>query len=379
MKKISTGILSLIIIVVLTACVASQKNIFEAPESQAALRSIQSRVFDFTDRNRMLRTVIATLQDLGFIIDTADETLGTVSATKLAGYVLRMTVSIRPKGADQMIVRGSVQYNLEMVEDPEPYQQFFLALSKALFLETNVNSMAATPHGTESPAAAKVMKDASKPEITEPRSESLYPKQNTQIHPVAKSWTGIWKVESTSTEGGGIWGLRQDVYIVKSTKASYYKLGGKVKGNNRLEGKLYTKAGSYPFVLSIAADGQSFKGKMYGWGGKTSYLEGTKKNSKKAASPLNIFKPWTGRWEVTRDNRTATWSLKQTDKRVVSVENSSAEIEGLASGDQLEGKIIRTNHKYPFTVRMSSDGLSFYGTTMDYLGRSMQLKGERKE
>jgi hypothetical protein len=75
MKKISTGILSLIIIVVLTACVASQKNIFEAPESQAALRSIQSRVFDFTDRNRMLRTVIATLQDLGFIIDTADETL----------------------------------------------------------------------------------------------------------------------------------------------------------------------------------------------------------------------------------------------------------------------------------------------------------------
>jgi hypothetical protein len=380
MKKISTAILSLIIIVVLTACVASQKDIFEASESQAGIRSIQSRVFDFTDRNRMLRTVIATLQDLGFIIDTADETLGTVSATKLAGYVLRMTVSIRPKGANQMIVRGSVQYNLEMVEDPEPYQQFFLALSKALFLETNVNSMAATPQGTESPPAAKVAKDGSTSEKTEPLPESVYPKQNTQIYPVAKSWTGIWKVESTSTEGDGIWGLKQDFYIVKSTKASYYKLGGKLKGNNRLEGKLYTKAGPiYPFVLSIAADGQSFEGKLYGWANKTAYLKGTKKNSKKAASPLNIFKPWTGRWEVTRDNRTATWSLKQTDNKVVSAENSSAEIEGLASGDQLEGKIIRTDHKYPFTVRMSSDGLSFYGTTMDYLGRSMQLKGERKE
>ena len=89
---------------------------------------------------------------------------------------------------------------------------------------------------------------------------------------------------------------------------------------------------------------------------------------------MNIFKPWTGRWEVTRDNRTATWSLKQIDNKVV-----SAEIEGLASGDQLEGKIIRTEHKYPFTVKMSPDGLSFNGTTMDYLGRSMQLKGERKE
>ncbi len=174
MKKISTAILSLIIIVVLTACVASQKDIFEASESQAGIRSIQSRVFDFTDRNRMLRTVIATLQDLGFIIDTADETLGTVSATKLAGYVLRMTVSIRPKGANQMIVRGSVQYNLEMVEDPEPYQQFFLALSKALFLETNVNSMAATPQGTESPPAAKVAKDGSTSEKTEPLPESVY-------------------------------------------------------------------------------------------------------------------------------------------------------------------------------------------------------------
>jgi hypothetical protein len=380
MKKIRTAILSLIIICVLTACVASQKDIFEASESQASLRSIQSRVFDFTDRNRMLRTVIATLQDLGFIIDNADETLGTVSGTKLSGYVLRMTVSVRPRGANQMIVRGSVQYNLETVEDPEPYQQFFLALSKALFLETNVNSMVATPQGTESPSAARVVKDGSTSEKTEPRPESIYPKQNPQIYQLPKPWAGEWKVESTSRDGRGIWAFEQELHIVKSTKASYYKLRGKVKGNNQLEGKLYTSAGpTYPFVLSIAADGQSFEGKLYGWQNKTCYLKGTKKNSKKAASPLNIFKPWTGSWEVTRDNRTATWSLKQIDNKVVSAENSSAEIEGLASGDQLEGKIIRTEHKYPFTIKMSPDGLSFNGTTMDYLGRSMQLKGERQE
>ena len=85
MKKIRTAILSLIIIGVLTGCVASQKDIFEDSRSQAGIRSIQSRVFDFTDRNRMLRTVIATLQDLGFIIDNADETPGTVSGTKLSG------------------------------------------------------------------------------------------------------------------------------------------------------------------------------------------------------------------------------------------------------------------------------------------------------
>jgi hypothetical protein len=92
-------------------------------------------VFDTNDRNRLLRTIIVTLQDLGFVIDDADEILGTVSATKLKGYVLRITVSVRPRGDKQMIVRSNAQYNLQTVEDPEPYQQFFAALSKALFLE----------------------------------------------------------------------------------------------------------------------------------------------------------------------------------------------------------------------------------------------------
>jgi hypothetical protein len=92
-------------------------------------------VFDTNDRNRLLRTIIVTLQDLGFVIDDADEILGTVSATKVKGYVLRITVSVRSRGDKQMIVRSNAQYNLQTVEDPEPYQQFFTALSKALFLE----------------------------------------------------------------------------------------------------------------------------------------------------------------------------------------------------------------------------------------------------
>ncbi|THB65011.1 MAG: hypothetical protein D6E12_13595 [Desulfovibrio sp.] len=116
------------------ACQNSQRHVIGDNESQVELRTMQTRVFDTTDQERTLRTVIATLQDLGFVIDKADLELGSISGTKLDGYALRMTVSVRPKGETQLTVRANAQYNLVAVEDPEPYQRFFNALEQAMFL-----------------------------------------------------------------------------------------------------------------------------------------------------------------------------------------------------------------------------------------------------
>jgi hypothetical protein len=122
-------------VVLLTGCQTdSREQVFATSQSQLALRQIQSRAFDTTDREKMLRTVIATLQDLSFVIDKADAGLGSVSGTKLDGYQLRMTVSVRPRGDGQLIVRANAQYNITPVEDPGPYQQFFAALEKSIFL-----------------------------------------------------------------------------------------------------------------------------------------------------------------------------------------------------------------------------------------------------
>lgn len=121
-------------LVFLASCAPSTRQILATKESQVKLRAIQTRVFDATDIDKMLRTVIATLQDLGFIVDKADHVLGAVSGTKLDQYILRMTVSVRPRGDTQLLVRANAQYNITAVENPEPYQQFFDALSKAVFL-----------------------------------------------------------------------------------------------------------------------------------------------------------------------------------------------------------------------------------------------------
>jgi hypothetical protein len=77
---------------------------------------------------------MATLQDLGFVIDQADAMLGTVTATKLNRYQLRITVSLRPRGEKQLLVRANCQYQDAPVYDPEPYQQFFASLEKGMFL-----------------------------------------------------------------------------------------------------------------------------------------------------------------------------------------------------------------------------------------------------
>lgn len=126
--------LIIIAAILLTSGCASQNSHVMAGGSAVELRSFQTRAFDTTDKHKMLRTTIAVLQDLGFIIDKTDQDLGMVTGTKLSGYQIRMTVIVRPRGEKQLAVRASAIYNNQPIEDPMPYQDFFAALEKGIFL-----------------------------------------------------------------------------------------------------------------------------------------------------------------------------------------------------------------------------------------------------
>ena len=125
---------ALIMVMMLFVGCATQNSHVLSGGSAVELRSFQTRAFDSTDKHKMMRTTIAVLQDLGFIIDKADEDLGLVTGTKLSGYQIRMTVIVQPRGEKQLAVRASAIYNNEPIEDPMPYQDFFTALEKGIFL-----------------------------------------------------------------------------------------------------------------------------------------------------------------------------------------------------------------------------------------------------
>lgn len=134
MKKL---ILFLLPVMMMFGCASQNSHILsDGDESNIEIRNMQTRSFDTSDKNTVLRNVVSSLQDLGFVIDKADADLGTVTATKLSGYAINMTVTVRT-AKDKSVVRANARYNLKTIKDPGMYQDFYTVLSKSLFLDAN--------------------------------------------------------------------------------------------------------------------------------------------------------------------------------------------------------------------------------------------------
>ena len=134
------------IVVGMAALVATQactppkptQDLLAPTEAQMKIRSIQTRSFDVKDRQTAMRGVIAALQDLGFIIERANEPLGLITAARFAEPnfydVVGVTVTIRSEADGRMTIRANAIYNNKPIEDPKVYQNFFATLERSLFV-----------------------------------------------------------------------------------------------------------------------------------------------------------------------------------------------------------------------------------------------------
>jgi len=124
------------ILLLLGGCAATP---FDVAGSSAPLeqRSVQTREYDTLDKPMTMRAVIATLQDLGFTIDQADLGLGIVTGTRMQVHDLRITVTVSQKSAEYVSVRANARIGENSIREAETYQDFFVALDKAMFLTRN--------------------------------------------------------------------------------------------------------------------------------------------------------------------------------------------------------------------------------------------------
>ncbi len=124
-------------LILVAGCATTTPADITGAGTQLAIRQIQTREYDTLDKQMTMRSVIATLQDLGFTIDQAHLELGTVTATRLHEYTMRMTVTTVEKDKNRIAVRANARIGENNVQDAATYQDFFVVLDKAMFLTLN--------------------------------------------------------------------------------------------------------------------------------------------------------------------------------------------------------------------------------------------------
>lgn len=129
-----TGLMLLLGLLSLAGCATTTPTNISGGGTQLETRQIQTREYATLDKALTLRSVIATLQDLGFTIDQADAELGTITGTRLHEHTMRITVTVVQKEGGRISVRANARIGESAITDAATYQDFFVVLDKAMFL-----------------------------------------------------------------------------------------------------------------------------------------------------------------------------------------------------------------------------------------------------
>ncbi|GMW00924.1 MAG: hypothetical protein AMXMBFR84_20610 [Candidatus Hydrogenedentota bacterium] len=137
------------------------------PMSQVEMRNMQTRQFDTNDSKLVMKAMLSTLQDMGFIVNSADADLGYISANKWTevqhskkemkkakkdetplaqNIVLECTANVTIQGGAARVRANFQKKTVDTagntmqagpIEDAAFYQTFFSKVDKGLFLESS--------------------------------------------------------------------------------------------------------------------------------------------------------------------------------------------------------------------------------------------------
>jgi hypothetical protein len=157
-------------------CVAIPPDILKPAPESAAERELQTRTFRAAGEKDVLAACAAVLQDVGYSIEESEVKLGVIVASKevsaansleVAGQVLfkvlslgrsdfryakrqvvRASLAVRPGQPGEAAVRITFQRHIidnngvvikaERLNEPALYEEFFTALSRSVFLQTQL-------------------------------------------------------------------------------------------------------------------------------------------------------------------------------------------------------------------------------------------------
>jgi uncharacterized membrane protein (Fun14 family) len=170
--KFIIGIFFVTLITLITGCVATQniESTFKLDESVLERRNLQTHTFAMENKKLFFETMMAVLQDMGYIITEANIKSNILTASKRAMiseqesmklfnglvspifYDVTLSLTLQPSGTDEKKItarlvvsqqvwaisgwsHGLVKYNGTTIED-SLYSDFFSVVEKALFIES---------------------------------------------------------------------------------------------------------------------------------------------------------------------------------------------------------------------------------------------------
>jgi hypothetical protein len=91
-----------------------------------------SRDYESTDLLSAQRLAITALQDLGFALESADAETGSLTASRLDSFALRLTITLSAANESTITASVAADYAGAPIADARPAEAFFAALANQL-------------------------------------------------------------------------------------------------------------------------------------------------------------------------------------------------------------------------------------------------------